>query len=997
MKKILLFLFFILFFCGCTPPTKEPNLISINIIKLPDKVEYYQNEEFDFTGLEVELEYDNSVKEITEDYKIDYDNITIGTNTIYIKYQELFTSFEVLVIKKEIINISIITLPNKLFYYDNEELNLDGLVVQVEYNNNEKEIIDDYKIEYNELIVGTNLIYIKYGNIFTTFEIEVTKKEKIKIVDYLDYSSKTLKSINFLDYDKKYDDIEYGKTRGTNMLIVFDETYFVNTNIYGYEVAVDKYGVVVEKGTNVSLKTGGLVVSGHGTSIAKVKEIELGDIILFFDKSIYVYKNKEIGKCNTVFSMFNEYLKYIETLDDIDLYNEYVYKLNNLIPLLDNLYEHYDDELAEKLINELKIIDNNIDNIIEHEFNYSYECLNIKELNKIVSSDFNYQLTGTYNEKLYIGGFRNADTLVYYDKTCYRERNSFGFEVGIDKNGIVVTKDTLVKLEEDGFILSGHGSGATFLIENVEINDKIEIKDGKAYIYRDFKNMLHNSYVDLRNKLVQEILNDYNNEIPHDYQYLNILITEIDSLIKEINVNDNSLDSMINLYQRNNTLNEYIAVGYAQLFEYKANLTRGIWYYPFTKLNIYDDTTKEGVIKTIETYKKMGINEIIIYVFAEEKCLFDCTMYKKYDKLNDYDYGEYGNDYLKCFIEECHKRDIIVNAFTQTFHGYVSSMKNPNESYYQINFQGEQSIGNIFYYDICNDNLQNEIINWYTELVSKYDFDKVEYDIIRYPSSNVYNYVDKEVISESSIQDHGYTEYTMNKFLKQYNLSGDLRTLVLTNKTVRKQWMEFKEQELINFITNCTNKMKEVDPNIIISAAVMSNYSSAKNTFLQDYRKWLELSIIDEIEPMAYTPSTNNLNSTIDSFNDLYNEYNVRIGISPRIDDRNIITDLEQMYYASKKDGYVMFASTLYYDNLFKNILINNHNQDYLNDLTSDEKAKEYEINDAIDMINGYYSVINNEIYDDLVNQLHLGYDYLDLINNLNDEKMKEYLLEKLS
>ena len=48
MKKILLFLFFILFFCGCKTPTKEQNLISINIIKLPDKVEYYQYEEFDY-------------------------------------------------------------------------------------------------------------------------------------------------------------------------------------------------------------------------------------------------------------------------------------------------------------------------------------------------------------------------------------------------------------------------------------------------------------------------------------------------------------------------------------------------------------------------------------------------------------------------------------------------------------------------------------------------------------------------------------------------------------------------------------------------------------------------------------------------------------------------------------------------------------------------------------------------------------------------------------
>ena len=997
MKKVLLFLFLILVLCGCKTPVKEKSLIAINIIKLPDKLNYYENESIDFAGLEVELEYDNKEKAITTDYTIEYDDIKLGTNTIYIKYEELTTSFEILMIKKEIINISIVSLPNKLTYYEKEELDLNGLVVQVEYNDNEKEIIKNYEVEYDDLIIGKNNIYIKYGKFFTTFEIEIIKKEKIKLNDYLDYSNKTLKSIDFLSYDKKYDDIVYGQSRGTNMLIVFDETYFVQTNIYGYEIAVDKYGVVVEKGTNVTLRSGGLVVSGHGTSMAKVKEIELGDIVLFFDKSIYVYKNKEVGKCNTVYSMFSEYLDYIEKLNDVDLYNKHVNKLNQLIPLLNTLYEKYDVKIANQLINELKLIDDNINNIIEHEFEYSYYNLEFKQLNKVEGSSFNYQLTSTYNEKLYIGGFRNANTLVYYDKDCYRERNSFGFEVGINKNGIVVTKDILVKLEEDGFILSGHGSGATFIIENLEINDKIEIKDGKVYIYRDFKNMLYNSYVNLRNELVKKIQIDFNNEIPHDYQYLNNLINEIDNLIKEINVNDNSLSSMISLYQRNNILNEYIAIGYAQLIEYDSTLSRGIWYYPFTKPNVYDDTTKEGVIKTIENYKKMGINEIIIYVFAENRCLFDSTMYKKYEKLNNYDYGEYGHDYLKCFIEECHKRDIIVNAFTQTFHGYVSSMKQPNEDYYQINFQGEQSIGNIYYYDICNDNLQNEVINWYTELVSKYNFDKVEYDIIRYPSSNVYSYIDKDVISESSIQDHGYTEYTMNKFLKKYNLTGDLRTLVLTNKTVRKQWMEFKEQELINFITNCTKEMKQINPDLIVSAAVMSNYNSAKNTFLQDYRKWLELSIIDEIEAMAYTPSTNDLNNTINSFNDLYSKNSVRIGVSPRIDDRNIITDLEQMYYASKKDGYIMFASTLYYDDLFKNILTYNHNQDYLNNLVDKEKAKEYEIKDAIDMINGYYSVLNNETYDDLIKQLELGYDYLDLINNLNDEKMKEYLINKLS
>ena len=127
-----------------------------------------------------------------------------------------------------------------------------------------------------------------------------------------------------------------------------------------------------------------------------------------------------------------------------------------------------------------------------------------------------------------------------------------------------------------------------------------------------------------------------------------------------------------------NTLGDYIAFGYSQIIEYDATKSRGIWYYPFSTPKVYDDTTKEGVIKTIEQYKKAGFNEIIIYLFVENECLFDSTMYKQYHKLSNYNYGEYGNDYLKCFIEECHKRDILVNAFTQTFHGYVDSMKNKN-------------------------------------------------------------------------------------------------------------------------------------------------------------------------------------------------------------------------------------------------------------------------------------------------------------------------------
>lgn len=47
-----------------------------------------------------------------------------------------------------------------------------------------------------------------------------------------------------------------------------------------------------------------------------------------------------------------------------------------------------------------------------------------------------------------IGGFRNANQMHYYDAQSYRDRNAFGYEVGVSANGIVVSAGTLVDLPE---------------------------------------------------------------------------------------------------------------------------------------------------------------------------------------------------------------------------------------------------------------------------------------------------------------------------------------------------------------------------------------------------------------------------------------------------------------------------------------------------------------------------------------------------------------------
>ena len=64
-------------------------------------------------------------------------------------------------IKKEIVDICIINPPIKTEYIIGEELNTDGLVVELLYNDDTKEEIFDYDIIYTEMIIGNNTIYVK--------------------------------------------------------------------------------------------------------------------------------------------------------------------------------------------------------------------------------------------------------------------------------------------------------------------------------------------------------------------------------------------------------------------------------------------------------------------------------------------------------------------------------------------------------------------------------------------------------------------------------------------------------------------------------------------------------------------------------------------------------------------------------------------------------------------------------------------------------------------
>ncbi len=829
--------------------------------------------------------------------------------------------------ENEIFEIVIVSMPNDIEFYDDEAIDLTGLEVELQSNKNKINVTEKIDILY-DIKLGENIITVLYDDYSTSFSIYIIEREKEVLNNHSDYKTQTIASINYLDYKLAIKDIRFATKRDANVIIAFAEENLVKTNIYGYEILIDEYGKIIDKSVNVTIDKNCMIISAHGTRAIELKNLELGDYTILINGVLYIYDGDNISKANSLFLRFYELLNKTSYIESIKTYNEVIEKLNSIIPHLDSIYSNYDEELAKLVSAELDNIQIEQKDIYNHKHSYTTNdtLYNLYDYN--INNISMYQLYSTYTGAYEIGGFRNSNSIHYYDINNYRERNSYGYEIAVDKNGIIIDKDVLVDLPEDGFILSGHTSGAEFLINFTQLYDKIILTGNSFEVHRDNTQMMYRTIYTELNELILGINSEKEEEIPHDYEYIDDIISLIDSKLNGMVLNTNSLYDVLLLKENYEDLINYIALGYSQLVRSDIDNTKGIWYYPFRNNSVYDDTSIEGIQNTMKLFKEMGINEIVINPFYGNYSLFENSIYELSDVLTNCTYGDYGNDYLKCFIDEAHKVGIKVNAFTQTFANNSTSFKDKTNSYYQIDYQGEKSLGSIYYYDICNDNLQEMLLVWYKELVTKYEFDKIEYDIIRYPSSNLYKYTDIDTIPESvMITDHGYTEYTINKFMNEFGYSGDLKELVRTSKEVRNNWLLFKERELVSFITNCSQVIKEINPDIVITAAVLNDYDNAKKSYLQDCKKWLELGILYEIETMVYTVSVSEVEDKIKFYQELVPDYNVRIGLSSRLDTRDIILDFKQMILASKYNGYILFANNIYYDNEFIKLMsLSNHN-----------------------------------------------------------------------
>ena len=146
---------------------ENKKITSISIKQKPNKIYYIQGQPLDLTGLIIEGTFNNNTTEIITDY-----TYKLIDNKLNIIYSDKMATINLNIVPKIITGIKLIQKPNKLTYFEGENICLDGLILMAKFNDGSQKEIKNY--DYN---LNKNLVNIIYENFKTSFHIKYIPKK----------------------------------------------------------------------------------------------------------------------------------------------------------------------------------------------------------------------------------------------------------------------------------------------------------------------------------------------------------------------------------------------------------------------------------------------------------------------------------------------------------------------------------------------------------------------------------------------------------------------------------------------------------------------------------------------------------------------------------------------------------------------------------------------------------------------------------------------------
>lgn len=497
-------------------------------------------------------------------------------------------------------------------------------------------------------------------------------------------------------------------------------------------------------------------------------------------------------------------------------------------------------------------------------------------------------------------GYRASNQIVAYTSGYGRPTtgtNEFGFEVTV-RNGMVVAQEgSDSSIPSDGFVLSGHGRGRSWLIANAPLGAKIQISpDGQSvtstvdfdtYIYQFDQNWAQSPCADATWSAKPKA--DQVCASVRDQREKAVRLFQEGKTNLAASTMQDALEGM----------KRRIWLSYNA---FPADTVRGAWHRPVEK-------TPEAIGQTLDTLKAAGINTIFLETYFHGYTIFPSKTFQEYG-LPAENPKFAGVDLLQLWVQEAHKRNMKVHTWFQAFYGGTNAYLPPGPilakypSWANVQFSalvpikpllpvtaGGRSVvyangqsaasalpngtakplngngngnGELkkspdkpvastlelggYFLDPANAQVQTFLTKLADEIVTRYDVDGFQLDYIRYPASFP---ADRFSYRKTT---WGYTDVARAAFKSQYGVDPvDIDPKNPDFESLWKAWNDYKVAQVNNFVRRVTQDIRQKKPGVKISAAVFPDADSAMALKHQDWRSWAMNGWIDFYAPMTLT------------------------------------------------------------------------------------------------------------------------------------------------
>lgn len=145
---------------------------------------------------------------------------------------------------------------------------------------------------------------------------------------------------------------------------------------------------------------------------------------------------------------------------------------------------------------------------------------------------------------------------------------------------------------------------------------------------------------------------------------------------------------------------------------------------------------------------------------------------------------------------------------------------------------GNSAAGQVVWLNPFHPQVQQFITDLVLEICTRYRVDGIQFD-------------DHMALP----RDFGYDPYTVNLYKQETKKNPPANPQ-------DREWVKWRADKITDFMVRLNTLLKQRNPNFIFSVAP-NPYSTAYNLFLQDWKRWVNLGIVDELIIQVYRPDLN--------------------------------------------------------------------------------------------------------------------------------------------